>query len=151
MSSFNVFDGFSEYQVKILFQAWYTVRVWQFALSCVALFTFCILYHLLRWGRVSLERHLRQHLTRISERYVAEETVRLVQQTHTIPKGRECQVVGAYAAWFVLTCVMNALWLLLSMANMTFNPWVFLSIVLGYSVGELCVHAKISRLRTEPL
>ena len=150
MSSFNVFDSFSDYQVKILFQGWYTVRVWQFALSCLALFMVCIVYHLLRWSRASLERHVRTNLTRITERYVAEETVRLVEQTNTIPKGRECQVVGLYTAWWMLTMVMNALFLFVSMANMTFNPWVFLSVVTGHSVGELCVHAKIMRIRAEP-
>ena len=150
-TAFNVFDGFSDYQVKILFQGWYTLKIWQFAVSCVALFTLAVVYHLLRWSRTYLDRQIRQSLTRVTERYVAEETVRLVHTSTTPPKGRECHLIGLYVAWWVLTVVMNALYLLLSMANMTFNPWVFLSIVLGFSTGELSVHAKINRLRTEPL
>lgn len=150
--NFNVFDGFAEYQVKILFQGWLTVTVWQFALSCIGLFSFSIVYHLLKWLRVRLEKSIRGVMHRMSDRYIAEETENLVKK-NSIENGagnsreRARELVGLYVALFVLSTVQTTLWLLLSMANMTFNPWVFMSIVLGYSIGDVAVHGKIANLK----
>lgn len=149
-TTFNVFDSFAEYQVKILFQGWYTATVWQFALSCLGLFTFSVIYHLLRWLRCNVEKWIRQTSARMTDKFVAEETVRLVQQqSMNFPTHREGHICGLYVALYVLSVLQTAIWLLISMANMTFNPWVFISIVLGYSIGDISVHAKISRIRTE--
>lgn len=102
----------------------------------------------MRWLRAHVEKWIRETSARMNEKYIAEETVRLVQQQSTsYPKHRESHICGLYVALFVLSIIQNAIWLLISMANMTFNPWVFFSIVLGYSIGDVSVHAKISRLR----
>lgn len=152
--NFNVFDSFADYQVKILFQGWYTLTVWQFALSCVGLFTFSVVYHLLRLLRVRVEKVIRGVNERLSDRYIAEETENLVKRNGIITdsttreRNRSRELIGLYVGIFVLSTVQTALWLLLSMANMTFNPWVFLSIVLGYSLGDVAVHGKIASLRT---
>lgn len=148
----NVFDNFSEYQVKILFNGWYTLTIWQFALSCTGLFFFAILYHLLRLGRAHLDHHLRVAQNRLSDKYVAEETARLMSQN--IPtvvniKGRESTVCGLYAGLFFMSIFQVGLWLFISMANMTFNPWVFLSILLGYSTGDVLFSTKIHRLNSQ--
>lgn len=152
--SANVFDNFTDYQVKILFQGWYTLTVWQFTLSCVGLFAFTVVYHLLRLLRVRIEKVIRGVNERLSDRYIAEETENLVKRngvmtdSTTRERNRGRELIGLYVAMFVLSTVQTALWLLLSMANMTFNPWVFLSIVLGYSLGDVAVHGKIASLRS---
>jgi hypothetical protein len=148
-TNFNVFDSFSEYQVKILFQGWLTVTVWQFAASCVGLFAFSIVFHLLRWLKVRLERVIADTINKLSDKYVSEEAQHLVGQGVVVNRtsARERELIGLYVALWVLSTIQTTLWLLLSMANMTFNPWVFISIVMGYSVGEVAVHGKIAHLR----
>lgn len=149
-NTFNVFDGFSEYQVKILFQGWYTLTVWQFALSCLGFFTFTIVWHLFRWMRAFLEKEIRKAMHRMSDQFVAEETVKLMERnTNMSQSSSSSKMMGLYVAFTILSAIQIGLWLLIMMANMTFNPWVFLSIVLGYAVGDVAVHAKISRYRNE--
>lgn len=154
-TGFNVFDTFGDYQVRILFQGWFTTTVWQFALSCLGLFLFTILFHGMRLLRTRLEHSIQVAVKRVGDRYVAEETEHLVKQgvmpSPSANHRRECNVVGLYGALFVLTTVQMGIWLLLMMANMTFNPWVFLSIILGYSVGDLAVHGKIAKIRSESM
>lgn len=148
-ASFNVFDGFGEYQVKILFQGWYTATVWQFVLSCLGLFVFTVVYHLIRWARASIEQSIRLATNKLSDKYIAEETVRLVHTNNTPPTAnsrREQELFGLYVGLFFLSVFLNAIWLFVNMANMTFNPWVFISVVLGHAVGEVSVHAKIVKL-----
>ncbi len=131
----NVFDNWTEYKIKILFSSWSTLEIWQFALTCLAFFTLSLSCHLLKWLVVFLKNEVYKiNMDRLNEK---EENVRLMKNLSIpIKESNACCLTFSY---FVASLFYYTTCLLVLMACMTFNPWIFVSIVLGYSVGDVSV------------
>ncbi len=140
----NVFDSFTEYNVKILVSPWSTNNVLSFALSCVGLFVMAGLYHAFRFGRKQLEAQIREVL----EKNDAEERTRLMSTEYQLaPLPKKNVSAGVYVGLVFLALFTNAYSMLLVMALMSFNPWVFMSIALGYTTGDMITHKPIMKLK----
>lgn len=148
----NVFDSFSEYKIKILFQPWATDNVLHFALSCMGLMVFAGLYHLLRYGRLALEHSLYiayMKSPEVYERHRTEERAGLTSTEYHLaplptPKINACLV---YSCLALVLFVKHAYGMLIVLAMMTFNPWVFLSVILGYTTGDMAVQRVVMKMK----
>lgn len=148
----NVFDSFSEYKIKILFQPWSTDSVLHFALSCIGLMVFAALYHVVRFGRMTLEHNL--YITymkspEVYERHRTEERAGLTStEYHLAPlpkeRGNVCLV---YLSLSVVTFIQYAYGMLLLLSVMTFNPWVFLAVITGYTTGDMATQPAVMKIK----
>lgn len=140
----NVFDSLSEYQIRILFSSWYTRTVWQFLSSCVAVFVFTMSFHLLKWWKKTLYyRIYRSKWFDLNCKSEEEQQILLNTKKHlssSPPDRNTCTITFGY---FMISLVQSALLMFLVMILMTFNPWIFISMLLGHFTGELIVFSKI--------
>lgn len=151
----NTFDSILEYRVKILFEAWSTTTVVQFVFSCIGLMGLAICVHLFKWARAWLTSHVRASMDRRLKMERLQQDVpdasdksRLVSSEYhlqPLPQAKYSLVSLHFATMLVGIC-HHALVLFLVMAAMSFNPWVFLSLVLGYSLGEVIVLKPVTSL-----
>lgn len=138
----NVFDRFTEYQIRILFSGWYTEKVWQFGLSCIGFFFFCLFFHVLKWCRESIKTNM------YCKGYLQdEERAGFIEKraSSNISK-MKCSNVVCY---YLISLVYYSTSVLLLLALTTFNPWICLSIVMGYSTGEILFFTSIFNLKIE--
>lgn len=139
MSSFNIFDSWTEYRVHILFTPWYTTTVLQFVLSCIGLFLVSMLLAALVTARVVMVDRRRRAQKN------AEDRARLLGGTTEPTPVRKLESLACWYAGFVATVLCQyVLGALVGMALMSFNPWVFVAIVGGYLSGDvLTVHVQL--------
>lgn len=148
----NVFDSFAEYKIKILFQTWATDNVLHFALSCVGLMVFAGLYHAIRYGRMALEHALYISYMKspeVYERHRTEERAGLTSTEYHLaplptPKINACLT---YFSLSLIAMLQHAYGLLLLLAVMTFNPWVFLAVIVGYTTGDMAVQPVVMKMK----
>jgi hypothetical protein len=132
-----VFDNWTEYQIRILFEGWNTKNIWQFALSCGGIFCLCMtlqFFDLLK-DYVKTKIYLKY-------KHQNEERIELIKEMNGENKSYDscpnCTKFGYYLV--SLLYYLNFLFVILCVT--TFNPWVFFSIGLGYATGELIVFRK---------
>lgn len=138
----NVFDGWSEYQFKFLFSSWNTTKVWQFVLTCIAVFFASFSCQLLKWGREKLKKELYKNNT--DRLYEKEDTIRLVK-TNNSANSDSCLLLP----FFMISFFYYTLSLLVLLGTTSFNPWVFLMTVLGYAIGEITFFKRVMILKIE--
>ncbi len=133
----NVFDNWTEYQIRILFRGWETQTVWQFILSCVAIFGACLTLNLF----VLLKEYIK---TTIYSKYNRqnEERVELIRESRDrdVSYDKCCNCVRF--GYFLISILYYMNLIFITLCATTFNPWICLSIVLGYSTGELMIFHK---------
>lgn len=138
----NVFDGWADYQIKFLFSSWVTNKVWQFCLTCLAIFFASFSCHLFRWLREFIKKELYKfNLDRLNEK---EETMRLMKNLALPVKDNTGCLMFSY---FLVSMFYYTLSLFVICGAMTFNPWIFISVILGYSLGDLSVFKKVMDLK----
>lgn len=138
----NVFDGWTDYKINFLFTSWSTAYVWQFVLTCLAIFTASLTCHLIRWGREFIKKELYKiNMDRLNEK---EETMRLMKNLALPVKDNSGCLTFSY---FVISLLYYTLCLFVLLGSMTFNPWIFISTVLGYSIGDTVVFKKVMELK----
>lgn len=151
MTSFaaNVFDSFDEYKVTILFKPFTTTKVLSFALCCMGLSILTCCFHLLIWTRKTLEQYIRANT--FNEEHTPDEGAGLVSTEYHIVSSKYSEhsknMCGAYVGLIFLALFTNAYGMLLVMALMTFNPWVFLAMAFGYTVGDMVVFVPLMKMK----
>ncbi len=135
----NVFDKFTEYQIKILFKDWYTKTVWQFALSCFGMFGFCLFFYLLKWCRESIKTNM------YCKGYLENEERTSFIEKKTVYKSR----CSNFVCYYLISIMYYSTGVLILLSLTTFNPWICLSIVFGYSTAEIIFFNSIFNLKIE--
>ena len=136
----SVFDNWNEYQIRILFSGWENKTVWQFALSCVCVFTMCLslnmLYLLKDYVKTFIySKHSRQNEERAE---LIRESLGLDREKEKYDKCCNC----AKFSYFLVSILYYTNLFIVTLCATTFNPWILLSIVLGYSSGDLIIFHK---------
>lgn len=141
----NIFDSFGEYQIRILFSSWYTRTVWQFVSSCVGIFLFSMGVHFLKWWKKTLYyRIYRAKWFELNCKNEEEQQILLNNKKYgpiSSPPDRNTGWITL--GYFTISLIQFGIVMFLAMILMTFNPWIFLSILLGHFTGELIVFSKI--------
>lgn len=153
----NVFDSFSEYKIKILFQPWSTNNVLHFALSCIGLMVFSGLYHIIRYGRMSLEHNLYVAYMKSPELYErhtsdSEERAGLTSTEYHLaplpkPSKASKDICLVYFSLSLVTFIQYAYGMLLFLSVMTFNPWVFIAVITGYTAGDIATQPAVMKIK----
>lgn len=135
----SVFDGWGDYQFRLLFSFWNIQTKWQLALSCITLFAVCISLHLIKMlraylkSKISIIRTINQNTGDIERQHLI---------TNYQSKGSLCCL---YFGYLMSSMVFYTLIILLTLASTTFNPWIVTSLVLGYSIGDMIIIDKLDR------
>ena len=139
----GVFDGWGDYQFRLLFSFWNIQKPWQLGLSCLGLFVVCISLHLIKMLRGYIKSRITINKNKIKK---AEDLERqhLIEKSET--KTSSCCL---YFGYLMTSIVFYTLLLLLTLATTTFNPWIFTSLVLGYTVGDMIVIDKLINYKLE--
>jgi hypothetical protein len=141
-----IFDSWSEYQLKLLFNFWNIQNEWQFALSCIVIICGCMGL----FGLILLRQYLKHNITihcnmnLVVER--PEDTAQLVY------KKKVKQSTGLWCiklCYFIASLLFYCLLLFLALITTTMNPWLFISLVFGYSLGEILILDQSIQLKLE--
>jgi hypothetical protein len=140
-----VFDGWGEYQLRLLFSFWNIQTKWQFGLSCLAVIIGCIGLH----GIIFLRRYIKFLIMQRTSTHMMvekpEDRTQLVLKK-TIKEGN---IVGLKICYFFSTILFYFFILMLTLVTTTFNPWLFTSLIIGYSLGEMIVMTPSINLKIE--
>lgn len=137
----NVFDSWSETHVRILFNPWYITNWWGLLLSCTGLFVGAGMLAVLVWCKaMTIRQRERQERT-------DEERARLLAggtyPDHlSVPRPEQRSLVCWYLGYLSLSLITHVFGAFIGMALMSFNPWVFVSIVFGYTIGDALTVGK---------
>mmetsp|Transcript_21135 Transcript_21135/g.30285 ORF Transcript_21135/g.30285 Transcript_21135/m.30285 type:complete len:171 (-) Transcript_21135:161-673(-) len=153
----NIFD----YKVQLLFSSWDIQTAWQFSIAWIMVFGSVILYHWMKYLLSILEDKIAVALgkRKISsgdsiENDALEPTERTAlyggfNLTHVYSD--DTGVCNTLFLLRTLHAILNALTyalaLLLMLVAMTYNCLLFLSLVMGYGVGDFLFCAKMFGLR----
>lgn len=129
----STFGSWSQFQLKLLFETWNITEQWQFALTWFAVVTSVVVYHLLEYALLILQHGM----------------LALLSQS----QGKEMSAIVRPSGWlllkmmtgFIIACKYG-LSLFFMMIAMTFNPSLFLALVIGYLVGGYaCCELKLDQ------
>lgn len=129
MNMVMTFRSWSEYQLKVVFESWDVTEKWQFGLTWIFVFFCAFGIHPLRRFILGIEEKM-AYMTTDGHR-------RLVSGTNKV-------AVSLRVVHAVLAGLSYTLSNLLMLVVMTMNPMLFLSVILGYSVGDFFFFARSS-------
>ena len=120
-----IFGSFNDYKIQILFQSWDITEPWQFALSCIAVAIFSACFQLLDCWIISLDHAMLSNIKSVQHQssYVT---------SNIRPIGWSC--VNIFHGIF--STLKFGLSLMLMLIAMLFNPWLFVSLIIGHFVGN---------------
>ena len=154
MDMVMTFQSWSEYQVKILFDGWDVTEKWQFALSWFAIVFSAVGYHALRYSIESMETYREIALNKeIKGGNITENLV------HKHDKGAGTPLTGDighsslmssvkyYAVHASLIALSYGISLMLMLVAMTYNPWLFIALMVGWGIGDFVFYKRTVVLR----
>lgn len=139
----NIFDGWNEYQFRFLFNFWNIQKPWQLGMTCLGVFTVCISLHLIKMLRGYIKSRIT--ISKNKRRSDNLETQNLLYNNTKV----SCSPCCMYLSYFLSSLLFYTVLLLLTLATTTFNPWIFISLVLGYTVGDMIVVDKLINYKIE--
>ena len=145
------FSDFSQYKLKILFDDWDVQTKWQFLLSFIAVVIAGICYHYLRYNVAVLEQRLRDAISASIESSIYDPVHTNSEgllisgiskgsmnsyngKRRPLPITRNIRGLCLYRS--ALSTLMYALALMLMLVAMTYNSWLFISLAVGYFIGD---------------
>lgn len=135
----GTFTSWSTYQLKLLFDSWNITEGWQFALTWFAVVISVVIYHFMEYFRVTLQHAM---LTLLSN--LQDEQADKILRPH-----------GWLLLKLIYGCVVAcnyALSLMFVLIATTFNPSLFLALIVGYLIGgyiccELSIDERLPGIR----
>ena len=118
----STFGSWSQFQLQLLFETWNITEQWQFALTWFAVVTSVVVYHLLEYALLILQHGMLALLSQSQEK----ESDAIVR-----PNG---WLILKMITSFIIACKYG-LSLFFMMIAMSFNPSLFLALVIGYLIG----------------
>lgn len=151
MDMVMTFSDFSQYKLKILFDDWDVQTKWQFLLSFIAVVIAGICYHYLRYNVAVLEQRLRDSISASIESSIYDPVHTNSEgllisgiskgsinsyngKKRPLPITRNIRGLCLYRS--VLSTLMYSLALMLMLVAMTYNSWLFISLAVGYFIGD---------------
>lgn len=144
MSSINVFDNWGDYKMTLLFNWWETKTVSNFVLSCVGIFGLAFIVQMFVWLSEVIKHKIYKINVNSLSVELSEDSVKLLEKKiyFTTPFWWEILYFFVSFAYYSLYGFM---FLLLG----TYNPWIFISIMLGYSIGGVIVNNRLIKMEIE--
>mmetsp|Transcript_36055 Transcript_36055/g.36742 ORF Transcript_36055/g.36742 Transcript_36055/m.36742 type:complete len:162 (-) Transcript_36055:210-695(-) len=130
------FTSFTDYKLKLLFDSWDIQTKWQFFLSWLTVCLMTIFYHFVKYLIICLEDICTKKYGASSDDVrVADLFKRL------IPEGNGASDRAMMRCVYrlihsTLVALNYGLALMLMLVGMTFNPMLFLALVIGYGIGD---------------
>ena len=144
ITALNVFDSWNEYQMKILFNGWETTRPWQFILSCIGVVSFGVILNLLVLLRTYIKNKIYESNITLFNTYNEGENIKLIHK-----RKETNSICGWKVLYFFISLGFYVSFGLIQLILTTYNPWLFISVVLGYSIGDIITVNKIINLNIE--
>lgn len=141
-SSMDVsFADWDTYKVRLLFKGWDVREPWQFALTWLVVLLAAMSLHYLDCAYVSMKSSMMQVLQQYSVKTPAEiddeDIVVLENPTGRVPRSRRpvrWQITKLCMG--LLSAMRYAMTLFLMLTAMTYNPSLFLALVVGFFIGD---------------
>ena len=145
------FTPWTDYKLKIVFDSWDVTTKWQFAFSWLAVVLITIGYQALK--------HYMERLDLLGDPFVKHGSVddNLI---HDVGKDAGAGLAGitstgnrrAYSPKFIVyhACMVGLMYglsLFLMLVAMTYNPWLFLALMIGYGVGGSIFYSRAQMMR----
>lgn len=154
MSMVMTFGSFSDYRVQILFDGWDVTEKWQFALSWFAVVILTVVYHFSKHGLLVLEKYM---ATIANKRLSFDSGYGSVQKgeqndsSHTLnaslvpnkKNGKELVPLIYYIAHALYTGFNYGYSLLLMLIAMTYNPSLFVALMIGWAIGDFIFYCRM--------
>lgn len=135
----NVFDSWSEYQLRLLFYGWEIKTKWQFGLSCFAVFCIPLLSHIIILAREYIQYQI--YCMMENESLFLEEYQGLTKRKS--PHSKCWSKPSLYTSYFFVSLFYYTCLFVSTLIASSFNPWVFLCLVLGYTTGDILSRPKL--------
>ena len=146
MSMVMTFGDFSDYKLKLLFDAWDIEEKWQFALSWCVVVLATILYHYFKYieGTIQLQMFRAQKEESVGRESDPQVSSLLIIGSTTISKSGKPAASKTQSSYFLKLRIAHAiiggllygLALMLMLVAMTYNPSLFLALVVGFVIGD---------------
>jgi hypothetical protein len=140
------FGDWDDYKLKLLFEGWDIEEKWQFALSWFAVMFAVIVYHYLKCQEGKLEEHMYATMRNDQDDSNVNTGLIINNRGMSVDKsGNKTQ--SSYfkklrVAHAVLAGILYALGLMLMLVVMTYNPSLFLAVVVGFIIGDFIFFHK---------
>jgi hypothetical protein len=167
MSMSMTFSSWSTYQIQILFSSWDISTRWQYVLSWLAVALAAVFYHAMRYWVQGIEADLKilliaeagmakplmSSIDTSSSKLISEQNIAKIFQLRIFHAFMNCLTYGVSAVTLSLSplsfshrllLLFPQLGLMLMLIAMTFNPGIFLALVVGYFFGDLFFHHKMT-------
>ena len=145
MSMQMTFGSFRDYQLQLLWSSWDIKEEWQFAVSWVIVFLAVVFYHGLHYVIFSLEAAMRINGFKSIDGGDGDIELGSTQQSlysvlaTSVGSAHLIKTTNSRKLRFIhalLAGVRYALALLLMLVAMTYNPGLFMALILGYIAGD---------------
>lgn len=155
MTMSMTFSSWGTYKVSILFSSWEVSSKWEFTLSCFAIILATIIYHAVRYLIYILEDFMylktrqgssiidRTEYTKVGEPNLDDERVTATDMSDASVHLSAARYLLLRAVHSVLSGLNYGLALMLMLVAMTYNPTLFLMLMIGYALGDFIFFAKI--------
>lgn len=130
MNMYMTFHGWKEYKLKIVFEGWNVTQLYQFILSCIAIILITILYKYIKYVIHNLEKQ-NSYIYKYNFNKLDNRNNELVK----IKLNKKIK----------LTCIKTlnyGLSLMLILFSITYNPYIFSSLILGYGIGDFIFYIE---------
>ena len=159
MDMVMTFQSWSSYQLQIVFEHWNVTTKWQFAGSWFAIVFLTVAYHGLKFSIAKMEAqensgHYKRHSLGDSSgaNVMGLDTNNISNISLTgVGSKTDAQVTGISSLKYklqhaALTGVSYGFSLILMLVAMTYNPWLFVALMIGWALGDFIFNPMLADL-----
>lgn len=157
MDMVMTFQSWSSYQLQIVFEHWNVTTKWQFAGSWFAIVFLTVAYHGLKFTIAKMEalensgNYKRYYLGDSSGANVMGLDNNNASLVTGVGSKTDAQVTGISSLKYKLqhaamTGVSYGFSLILMLVAMTYNPWLFVALMIGWTLGDFIFNPMIADL-----
>jgi hypothetical protein len=141
MSMVMTFQSWSSYQLQILFDSWNVTTKGQFALSWFAVVISVVAYHGMKYALLKMEKNENSAVYKRIPNESAGATMgidsTIVGGTFKSDSAISHQLSMKFRVYHALLSGLNyGMSLMLMLVAMTYNPWLFVALMIGCAIGD---------------
>jgi hypothetical protein len=144
------FTSWTDYQLKVVFDWWDITTKWQFAISWFAILLATIGYQGLKYHVERMDLIGDCFLDKRNSGEISMNTNLLIGSTpskDTGGSGSGSKNIKFIIYHAIMVAHLYGLSLLLMLVAMTYNPWLFIALVLGYGIGDGIFFSRSQAMR----